>query len=44
MEARYIVDENGKRTGVTLPVELYERHYRGTRRTRRHKSRRGSAT
>ncbi len=25
MEARYIVDENGKRTGVILPVEEYER-------------------
>ncbi len=25
MEARYIVDKNGKRTGVILPVELYER-------------------
>jgi PHD/YefM family antitoxin component YafN of YafNO toxin-antitoxin module len=24
MEARYIVDENGKRTGVILPVEEYE--------------------
>jgi PHD/YefM family antitoxin component YafN of YafNO toxin-antitoxin module len=24
MEARYIVDENGKRTGVILPVEKYE--------------------
>ena len=25
MEARYIVDENGKRTGVILSVEEYER-------------------
>jgi len=25
MEARYIVDENGKRTDVILPVEEYER-------------------
>ena len=25
MEARYIVDEKGKRTGVILPVEEYER-------------------
>ncbi|MDP9410279.1 MAG: type II toxin-antitoxin system Phd/YefM family antitoxin [Actinomycetota bacterium] len=25
MEARYIVDENGKRVGVILPVEEYER-------------------
>jgi PHD/YefM family antitoxin component YafN of YafNO toxin-antitoxin module len=25
MEARYIVDENGKRTGVILPIEEYER-------------------
>lgn len=25
MEARYIVDENGKRTGVILPVDEYER-------------------
>ena len=25
MEARYIVDENGNRTGVNLPVEEYER-------------------
>ena len=25
MEARYIVNENGKRKGVILPVELYER-------------------
>jgi PHD/YefM family antitoxin component YafN of YafNO toxin-antitoxin module len=25
MDARYIVDENGKRTGVILPVEEYER-------------------
>ena len=25
MEARYIVDENGKRTGVILLVEEYER-------------------
>jgi len=25
METRYIVDENGKRTGVILPVEEYER-------------------
>ncbi len=24
MEARYIVDENGERKGVLLPVELYE--------------------
>jgi PHD/YefM family antitoxin component YafN of YafNO toxin-antitoxin module len=25
MDARYIVDENGKRTDVILPVEEYER-------------------
>ena len=25
MEARYIVDENGKRVSVILPVEEYER-------------------
>ncbi len=25
MEARYIVDENGKRVSVILPVEVYER-------------------
>ena len=25
MEARYIVDENGKRVSVILPVEKYER-------------------
>jgi PHD/YefM family antitoxin component YafN of YafNO toxin-antitoxin module len=25
MEARYIVDEKGKRTGVILPIEEYER-------------------
>jgi PHD/YefM family antitoxin component YafN of YafNO toxin-antitoxin module len=25
MEARYIVDENGKRTGVILSVEEYKR-------------------
>jgi len=25
MEARYIVEENGKRKGVLLPVERYER-------------------
>ena len=25
MEARYIVDENGKRTDVILPLEEYER-------------------
>jgi prevent-host-death family protein len=25
VEARYIVDENGKRTGVILSVEEYER-------------------
>ena len=25
METRYIVDENGKRTDVILPVEEYER-------------------
>jgi PHD/YefM family antitoxin component YafN of YafNO toxin-antitoxin module len=25
MDARYIVDENGKRTGVILSVEEYER-------------------
>ena len=25
MEARYIVDDNGKRKGGILPVELYER-------------------
>ncbi len=25
MQAHYIVDENGKRTGVILPVEEYER-------------------
>ncbi len=25
METRYIVDENGKRVGVILPVEEYER-------------------
>jgi PHD/YefM family antitoxin component YafN of YafNO toxin-antitoxin module len=25
MEARYIVDENGKRTGVILSIEEYER-------------------
>ena len=25
MEARYIVDENGKRISVILPVEVYER-------------------
>ena len=25
MEARYIVDEDGKRTGVILPIEEYER-------------------
>jgi PHD/YefM family antitoxin component YafN of YafNO toxin-antitoxin module len=25
MEARYIVDENGKRTGVILSVDEYER-------------------
>jgi PHD/YefM family antitoxin component YafN of YafNO toxin-antitoxin module len=25
METRYIVDENGKRTGVIPPVEEYER-------------------
>ena len=25
MSARYVVDENGKRVSVTLPVEEYER-------------------
>ena len=25
MESRYIVDESGKRVGVILPVEEYER-------------------
>jgi hypothetical protein len=25
MEARYLVDENGNRTEIILPVELYER-------------------
>ena len=27
MEARYIVDENGKRTGVILSVDEYERMF-----------------